>query len=233
MQGRYSIEPYSSRPVSYPPPSGRYNGVSNQYSIENESRDGHSRQLGNRPASSAFYATPNSDNANHYTVDDDATYHLDHLATYTVSPNRGLSTPNDAIARLRHMAQTAGIWTKRLIMRVGARDLVIVESGEPIERFPLRLVTNAVCETAQVESYNNVVVITVAGDDMMGLRRRIPASEMHLFHCLQRPVNTRSLLIVLFNLNCRPACVFRNNLCNCVCRYLKNSSRPMPTATRC
>jgi hypothetical protein len=51
----------------------------------------------------------------------------------------------------------------------------------------LRLVTDAVCETAHVESYNNVIVITVAGDNLMGVRRRIPPSEMHVFYCLHLP----------------------------------------------
>jgi epidermal growth factor receptor kinase substrate 8 len=157
--------------------------------LTTQDRSDYGRQLGNRPRTLAIYQvnTPAENGVNHDVIDDDATYHLDHLATYTISPNRGMSTPNDAIARLRHMADTCGIWTKRLRLRVGARDLVLVDGDEPIERFPLRLVTDAVCETSQLDAYKNVVVITVAGDDMMGARRRIPPSEMHLFHCLARP----------------------------------------------
>jgi len=116
-----------------------------------------------------------------YMNTDDVTYDVDHLTTYTVAPHRGLSSVDDALARLRRMANTSGIWTKRLKMRIGARDLVVVDGSEPIERFPLRLVGMPV-SASPCEGYENVVVFTVAHDELL----RKPA-EIHLFQCLGKP----------------------------------------------
>jgi epidermal growth factor receptor kinase substrate 8 len=135
--------------------------------------DPHNRNLGG-------YGRPGGGGSSDYYDLNDATYNMDHLATYTVAPHRGLLTPEDALARLRRMASTSGVWTRRIKLRVGSRDLVIVEGVEAIERFSLRLVTDPICSAC--DAFDNVVAFSVHGDEL--LRR---SSEIHLFQCVGCP----------------------------------------------
>jgi len=137
------------------------------------SNDNHTRSTG------GYFDNPSESS---FSTDDDVTYDLDHLATYTLAPHRGLITVDDALNRFRRMAQTSGIWTKRVRMRIGARDLVIVDGDEPIERFPLRLVGNPVA-ASPYDGYENVVAFSVSSDEL--LRRQ---GEIHLFQCVGKPV---------------------------------------------
>jgi hypothetical protein len=68
-------------------------------------------------------------------------------------------------------------------MRVGSRDLVLVDNGDPIERLPLKLVGQPVCAEGPGDGFENIVAFTVAGDILL----RRPA-EIHLFQVLGRPV---------------------------------------------
>jgi hypothetical protein len=165
------------------------------------------RQNGASRISGGFFGRPEAI----YTNDDDVTYELDHLATYTVAPHRGLGTIEDALARLRRMVQSSGVWTKRLKLRIGARDLVVVEGIEPIERFPLRLVGQCVA-AAPCEGYENVVAISVANDDLL---RRPP--EIHLFQCVGKQVGCTGRQVDIANAihafdakaRCRKICLKR------------------------
>ena len=67
-------------------------------------------------------------------------------------------------------------------MRIGARDLVIVDGAEPIERFPLKLVGPPMA-ASPCNGYEQVVAFTVGSDELM---KKQP--EVHLFQCLGRPV---------------------------------------------
>ena len=46
------------------------------------------------------------------------TYLLEHLATFTVSPENDLVYPADGMRRLLAMEKTSGIWTQKVLCQV-------------------------------------------------------------------------------------------------------------------
>lgn len=50
------------------------------------------------------------------------TYLLEHLATFTVSPENDLVYPADGMRRLLAMEKTSGIWTQKVFCFVFARN---------------------------------------------------------------------------------------------------------------
>ena len=70
------------------------------------------------------------------------TYVLEHLATFTVSPENDLVYPADGMRRLLAMEKTNGIWTQKMLMKIERNMINIMdhENKEIVERFPLGLV---------------------------------------------------------------------------------------------
>ena len=70
------------------------------------------------------------------------TYVLEHLATFTVSPENDLVYPADGMRRLLAMEKTNGIWTQKMLMKIDRKVVNIIdqENKEVVERFPLDLV---------------------------------------------------------------------------------------------
>ena len=67
---------------------------------------------------------------------------LEHLATFTVSPENDLVYPADGMRRLLAMEKTSGIWTQKMLMRLERKMVNIMdhENKEVVERFPAHFV---------------------------------------------------------------------------------------------
>ncbi len=57
------------------------------------------------------------------------TYVLEHLATFTVSPENDLVYPADGMRRLLAMEKTNGIWTQKMLMKI-ERNMIIIMDHE-------------------------------------------------------------------------------------------------------
>lgn len=111
-------------------------------------------------------------------------YLLEHLATFTVSPENDLVYPADGMRRLLAMEKTSGIWTQKMMMRLEKRMVNILdqENREVVERFPLHLVREPTAFTSNdpKEMYNNIVIYIVG----LPPQENNNNSEMHIFQCV-------------------------------------------------
>jgi len=112
------------------------------------------------------------------------TYLLEHLATFTVSPETDLMYPADGMRRLLAMEKTSGIWTQKMLMKLEKRMVNILdqENREVVERFPLHLIRDPTAFTSNdpKEMYNNIVIYIVGRPEQEADRN----SEMHIFQCV-------------------------------------------------
>jgi len=112
------------------------------------------------------------------------TYLLEHLATFTVSPENDLVYPADGMRRLLAMEKTSGIWTQKMLMRLDRKMVNIMdhENKEVVERFPINFVREPTAFTSNdpKEMYNNIVIYIVghSTDESMS------PNEMHIFQCV-------------------------------------------------
>jgi epidermal growth factor receptor kinase substrate 8 len=121
------------------------------------------------------------------------TYLLEHLATFSVSPENDLVYPADGMRRLLAMEKTNGIWTQKMQMRIDRGKIVNImdhENKDIVEQFPLSLVREPTAFTSNdpKEMYNNILIYIVGhppGESPM-------PSEMHIFQC----VNVRAREVV-------------------------------------
>lgn len=116
-------------------------------------------------------------------VELDPSYHVEHLATFAVGRQFGLQNAQDGIRKLKHMEKQSAIWAQPLILKL-LRDKISVEdeNGEIVEQFQMRLIESPTAHQSQDRSdtYNNILLFTVRGDD-----KHPPGTptEMHIFHC--------------------------------------------------
>ena len=61
-------------------------------------------------------------------------YLLEHLATFTVSPEMGTLGPRDGMRRLLQMEKTTGIWTQKMELRLRNQSVVIVDHENGVQR---------------------------------------------------------------------------------------------------
>ena len=119
-------------------------------------------------------------------------YLLEHLATFSVSPENDLVYPADGMRRLLAMEKTNGIWTQKMMMRLERKMVNIMdhENEEIVEQFPLGLVREPTAFTSNdpKEMYNNILIYIVGHPPG---ESPIPA-EMHIFQC----VNVRARDVV-------------------------------------
>jgi len=112
------------------------------------------------------------------------TYLLEHLATFTVSPENDLVYPADGMRRLLAMEKTSGIWTQKMLMRLDRKMVNIMdhENKEVVERFPIHLVREPTAFTSSdpKEMYNNIVIYIVGH----GAEDALSPNEMHIFQCV-------------------------------------------------
>ena len=113
------------------------------------------------------------------------TYVLEHLATFTVSPENDLVYPADGMRRLLAMEKTNGIWTQKMLMKVDAKsmgvNIIDQENKEIVERFPLDLVREPTAFTSNdpKELYNNILIYIVGHPP----EESPTPAEMHIFQC--------------------------------------------------
>ena len=90
---------------------------------------------------------------------------LEHLATFSVSPENDLVYPADGLRRLLAMEKTNGIWTQKMLMRIDRKMVNIMdqENKEIVEQFPLGLVREPTAFTSNdpKELYNNILIYIV------------------------------------------------------------------------
>ena len=111
------------------------------------------------------------------------TYVLEHLATFTVSPENDLVYPADGMRRLLAMEKTNGIWTQKMLMRIDRKMVNIIdqENKDIVERFPLELVREPTAFTSNdpKEMYNNILIYIVGQPQ----DESDSPAEMHIFQC--------------------------------------------------
>jgi len=120
------------------------------------------------------------------------TYVLEHLATFTVSPDNDMLYPADGMRRLLAMEKTNGIWTQKMLMKLdrGMVNIMDNENKETVERFPIQLVREPTAFTSNdpKEIYNNILIYIVGARP----EESPTPAEMHIFQC----VNVRSRDVV-------------------------------------
>merc|ERR1719411_1482605 len=120
------------------------------------------------------------------------TYVLEHLATFTVSPDNDMLYPADGMRRLLAMEKTNGIWTQKMLMKLdrGMVNIMDHENKETVERFPIQLVREPTAFTSNdpKEIYNNILIYIVGARP----EESPTPAEMHIFQC----VNVRSRDVV-------------------------------------
>merc|ERR1712038_480003 len=120
------------------------------------------------------------------------TYVLEHLATFSVSPENDMLYPADGMRRLLAMEKTNGIWTQKMLMKLdrGMVNIMDHENKEIVERFPIQLVREPTAFTSNdpKEIYNNILIYIVGPRP----EESPTPSEMHIFQC----VNVRSRDVV-------------------------------------
>ncbi|GIY69099.1 hypothetical protein CEXT_219601 [Caerostris extrusa] len=77
--------------------------------------------------SNGYNTDPSSDSGEHY-----PTYLLEHLATFSVGSQFGISSPKDGLRRLLQMEKSSGIWTQRMQMRLERKWVVIIDNENGI-----------------------------------------------------------------------------------------------------
>ncbi|XP_076261642.1 epidermal growth factor receptor kinase substrate 8-like isoform X2 [Rhynchophorus ferrugineus] len=107
---------------------------------------------------------------------------IEHLATFSVSRNTGISYPVDGMRRLRQMEQTNGIWSQKMqICLDHPWVLILDESGSVVERFPVDSIEDPTAFMSQdpMDMYNNILVFIIADSSQSS-----PAEmQMHIFQC--------------------------------------------------
>lgn len=120
------------------------------------------------------------------------TYVLEHLATFSVSPENDMLYPADGMRRLLAMEKTNGIWTQKMLMKLdrGLVNIMDHENKETVERFPIQLVREPTAFTSNdpKEIYNNILIYIVGSRP----EESPTPAEMHIFQC----VNVRSRDVV-------------------------------------
>ena len=59
---------------------------------------------------------------------------LEHLATFTVSPENDLVYPADGMRRLLAMEKTNGIWTQKMLMKIDRKVVNIIDQASRCNR---------------------------------------------------------------------------------------------------
>jgi len=108
---------------------------------------------------------------------------VEHLATFAVSQQNEVVYPADGMRRLLQMEKASGIWTQKMLLRLDAGWVTIVdfENGEIVERFPMILIHEPTAFTSKdpKDLYNNIFIFVVGEDPV-----HHDPPEMHIFQCV-------------------------------------------------
>ncbi|XP_023318234.1 epidermal growth factor receptor kinase substrate 8-like isoform X4 [Trichogramma pretiosum] len=115
----------------------------------------------------------------------EATYVMEHLATFTVTKETGIVYPADGMRRLLQLEKSNGIWSQKMQLRLERNWVLIMdhESGAVMERFPAAMIQEPTAFTSRdpMEMYNNILVFTVTDDPSLPAQQQ--RAEMHIFQC--------------------------------------------------
>ncbi|CAI4228141.1 unnamed protein product [Auanema sp. JU1783] len=111
-------------------------------------------------------------------------YYVEHLATFAVGRQFGLTFPADGIRKLKQMEKNSAIWAQPLILRFRAHMVTVEdENGDLVEQFPLELIEQPTAHLSNDsrEQYNNMLLFIVREDPRN--KRNTTPTEMHIFQC--------------------------------------------------
>ncbi|KAF1756388.1 hypothetical protein GCK72_012841 [Caenorhabditis remanei] len=111
-------------------------------------------------------------------------YYVEHLATFAVGRQFGLTFPADGIRKLKQMEKNSAIWAQPLILRFRHHAVTVEDdNGELVEQFPLELIEQPTAHVSNDsrETYNNVLLFVVREDR----KRMSTPTEMHIFQCIR------------------------------------------------
>lgn len=118
----------------------------------------------------------------HSEGDEGPSYQLEHLATFAMGRDNGISDPKDGLNRLLQMEKSNGIWTQKMQLRLEKKWVVIIdfETGDVVEKFPMHLINSpmAFMGNDPKELYNNILIFIVKEDTK---QKNFSPSEMHIF----------------------------------------------------
>uniref|UniRef100_A0A1I7WMK2 SH3 domain-containing protein n=1 Tax=Heterorhabditis bacteriophora TaxID=37862 RepID=A0A1I7WMK2_HETBA len=117
---------------------------------------------------------------------DDVTpsYNVEHLATFAVGRQFGLTFPADGIRKLKQMEKNSAIWAQPLILRFRQNSVTVEdENGDLVEQFPLDLIEQPTAHVSNDprDTYNNMLLFAVREDTRN--KRTATPTEMHIFQC--------------------------------------------------
>ncbi|CAI5447009.1 unnamed protein product [Caenorhabditis angaria] len=134
------------------------------------------------PRQSSEQMTPRSDNGR--VEDVTPSYYVEHLATFAVGRQFGLTFPADGIRKLKQMEKNSAIWAQPLILRLRQNTVTVEDdNGELVEQFPLELIEQPTAHVSNDprDTYNNILLFVVRED-----RKRLSTpTEMHIFQCIR------------------------------------------------
>jgi len=113
---------------------------------------------------------------------------MDHLVTFDVGTKSGVLSHADGIRKLRQMESSSGIWTRRVLVSVDQKEVVVTEksSGEELESFPISQIFDPVTSDRNSipNVFDNLVIFIVQKESWT----RLP-STMNIFQCIAVPVS--------------------------------------------
>ncbi|CAJ0604118.1 unnamed protein product [Cylicocyclus nassatus] len=111
-------------------------------------------------------------------------YFVEHLATFAVGRQFGLTFPADGIRKLKQMEKSSAIWAQPLVLRFRQNGVTVEdENGDLVEQFPLDLIEQPTAHVSNDprDTYNNILLFIVR-EDTRNKRSSTP-TEMHIFQC--------------------------------------------------
>uniref|UniRef100_A0A158PBP5 SH3 domain-containing protein n=1 Tax=Angiostrongylus cantonensis TaxID=6313 RepID=A0A158PBP5_ANGCA len=111
-------------------------------------------------------------------------YYVEHLATFAVGRQFGLTFPADGIRKLKQMEKNSAIWAQPLVLRLRQSSVTVEdENGDLVEQFPLDLIEQPTAHVSNDprDTYNNILLFIVR-EDARNKRSATP-TEMHIFQC--------------------------------------------------
>ncbi|VDM55975.1 unnamed protein product [Angiostrongylus costaricensis] len=111
-------------------------------------------------------------------------YYVEHLATFAVGRQFGLTFPADGIRKLKQMEKNSAIWAQPLVLRFRQSSVTVEdENGDLVEQFPLDLIEQPTAHVSNDprDTYNNILLFIVREDTRN--KRSATPTEMHIFQC--------------------------------------------------
>lgn len=138
--------------------------------------------------------------------DQQPSFGLEHLATFTVDRASGIVFPTDGMRKLLQLEKTSGIWSQKMEMALSKRQQLVMildhESKSVIEKFPIQWIESPTpfVNNDPMEMYNNILVFVVVPPASRTPNSTVP-SEMHIFQCQNVDANMLSDFLITMKRN--------------------------------